>query len=84
VQRICSSCHVPQVLLTDVRSVPTRVILKIRPWHWERIRAYYGEHNPSKMDDIPALLKKYKGKEKKLWRKLTAKYDRKNHFDDSD
>jgi len=56
----------------------------MRPWRWERIRAYYGEHNPSKMDDIPALLKKYKGKEKKLWRKLTNKYDRKNHFDDSD
>ena len=39
-----------------------------------RLRAFYSEHNPGKMDEIPNLLRKYKGKERLLWRKLNKKY----------
>mmetsp|Transcript_36106 Transcript_36106/g.88967 ORF Transcript_36106/g.88967 Transcript_36106/m.88967 type:complete len:132 (-) Transcript_36106:52-447(-) len=42
----------------------------------EKLKAFYGENNPGKMSEIPELLKKYKGKENKLWRKLNAKYDK--------
>lgn len=37
-----------------------------------------GENNPGKVSEIPALLRKYKGKENKLWRKLNKKYERKD------
>ena len=39
-----------------------------------RLKAFYSEHNPGKMDEIPNLLKRYKGKERQLWRKLNKKY----------
>ena len=39
-----------------------------------RLRAFYSEHNPGKMDEMPNLLRKYKGKERLLWRKLNKKY----------
>lgn len=39
-----------------------------------KIRAFYEENNPSKVSEIPHLLRKYKGKERKLWKKLNAKY----------
>ena len=32
------------------------------------------ENNPSKVGEIPELLRKYKGKERKLWKKLQKKY----------
>mmetsp|Transcript_41129 Transcript_41129/g.65904 ORF Transcript_41129/g.65904 Transcript_41129/m.65904 type:complete len:131 (+) Transcript_41129:223-615(+) len=44
----------------------------------ERLKAFYGENNPGKVSEIPALLRKYKGKENKLWRKLNKKYERKD------
>ena len=47
----------------------------------ERLRAFYGEHNPSKVSEIPALLRKYKGREKKLWRKLNKKYEKRDDDD---
>lgn len=37
---------------------------------------FMGENNPGKVAEIPELLKKYKGREKKLWRKLNKKYDK--------
>ena len=39
-----------------------------------KIRAFYEENNPSKVGEIPELLRKYKGKERKLWKKLQKKY----------
>jgi hypothetical protein len=40
-----------------------------------KIRACYEENNPSKVNEIPDLLRKYKGKERKLWKKLQKKYE---------
>ena len=39
-----------------------------------KIRAFYEENNPGKINEIPDLLRKYKGKERKLWKKLQKKY----------
>ena len=47
----------------------------------ERLKAFYSENNPSKIHEIPDLLRKYKGKEKKLWRKLNKKYAPKDDED---
>ena len=38
------------------------------------ITAIYAEHNPSKLDDVPTLLAKYRGKEEKLLDAIRGKY----------
>ena len=45
---------------------------------WAESPLVLGENNPGKVSEIPALLRKYKGKENKLWRKLNKKYERKD------
>mmetsp|Transcript_4019 Transcript_4019/g.14300 ORF Transcript_4019/g.14300 Transcript_4019/m.14300 type:complete len:164 (-) Transcript_4019:268-759(-) len=35
----------------------------------------YGEHNPEKIDDIPRLLEKYKGRERALVANVRSKYE---------
>ena len=39
-----------------------------------KIEAIYTERNPSKLDDLPALMEKYRGREAKLLRKIRRKY----------
>ena len=39
-----------------------------------RVRALYATHNAAKLNDVPALLAKYAGKEDKLLRALVKKY----------
>jgi hypothetical protein len=39
------------------------------------IYAFYAKHNPSKLDSVPEILKKYKGKEKALLAKLRKQYN---------
>lgn len=46
-----------------------------RPPDWNaEVRALYQKHNPSKLDSVPALLDKYKGRERVLIAKLKKKY----------
>ena len=40
----------------------------------DKVKAFYLQHNPSKLDEIPKLLEKYKGQEQELLRKLEKKY----------
>eukprot|EP00928_Gymnodinium_smaydae_P011779 TRINITY_DN14311_c0_g1_i1.p1 TRINITY_DN14311_c0_g1~~TRINITY_DN14311_c0_g1_i1.p1 ORF type:complete len:627 (-),score=97.70 TRINITY_DN14311_c0_g1_i1:96-1940(-) len=40
----------------------------------ELIRAVYEQKNPSKLDDVPKLLKKYQGREHELYEHVCAKY----------
>lgn len=46
-----------------------------------KIKAFYSEHNPGKIGEVPELLRKYKGKERKLMRKLEKKYAPKEEAD---
>jgi len=43
----------------------------------EIITALYQEHNPEKLNDIPALLEKYKGQEEEMIAKIKNKYEKK-------
>ena len=40
----------------------------------EQVTAFYLKHNPTKVDEIPKLLEKYRGQEPELIRKLEKKY----------
>ena len=40
----------------------------------QQVHAFYLKHNPTKLDEIPKLLEKYKGQETELLRKLEKKY----------
>jgi len=40
----------------------------------ERVERFYRQHNPDKMEAIPGLLEKYRGKEEQLYAKLMDKY----------
>eukprot|EP00941_MAST-03F_sp_MAST-3F-sp1_P000329 g329.t1 len=53
--------------------------------------SFYEEHNPSKVSDVDSLLKKYKGKEEKLYSALLKRYgdskskeERKQGFEEKD
>ena len=48
---------------------------------WQAARLVYSEHNPGKIGEVPELLRKYKGKERKLMRKLEKKYAPKEEAD---
>ena len=39
-----------------------------------RLKAFYAEHNPSKLGQVDANLRKYKGREAEMWRALHRKY----------
>ena len=39
-----------------------------------RLQAFYAEHNPSKLGQVDANLRKYKGREAEMWRALYHKY----------
>ena len=39
-----------------------------------RLHAFYAEHNPSKLGQVDANLRKYKGREAEMWRALYHKY----------
>mmetsp|Transcript_24727 Transcript_24727/g.36256 ORF Transcript_24727/g.36256 Transcript_24727/m.36256 type:complete len:265 (+) Transcript_24727:33-827(+) len=46
-----------------------------RPWTFEeRLVAFYSKYMPEKLDNVPALLVKYEGKEEKLFTALVKKY----------
>ena len=40
----------------------------------QQVHAFYLKHNPTKVDEIPKLLEKYRGQEQELLRKLEKKY----------
>ena len=40
----------------------------------QQVHTFYLKHNPTKVDEIPKLLEKYKGQEQELLRKLEKKY----------
>ena len=40
----------------------------------QQVHTFYLKHNPTKLDEIPKLLEKYKGQETELLRKLEKKY----------
>lgn len=43
--------------------------------HWEqKIRAFYFQHNPSKLGEVSKILARNKGKESELWEKLQKQY----------
>jgi hypothetical protein len=42
----------------------------------EIITAFYQKHNPAKLEEIPTLLEKYKGKEEEMIAKLKKKYEK--------
>lgn len=45
------------------------------PWTTEeRLTAFYEKYQPDKVDNVPALLEKYSGKEEKLFQALVQKY----------
>jgi len=46
-----------------------------RPWTTEeRLTAYYSKYQRDKLDDVPVIMEKYKGKEEKLFLALVRKY----------
>ena len=44
------------------------------PSFLEQVSAFYLKHNPTKVEEIPKLLEKYRGQENELIRKLEKKY----------
>jgi len=57
------------------------------PWTTEqRLTAFYNMYVPEKIDSIPSLLEKYKGKEEKLFEALVKKYGKEpvDPYDDDD
>eukprot|EP00947_MAST-08B_sp_MAST-8B-sp1_P003660 g3660.t1 len=55
-----------------------------QPSYREQLEALYEVHNPDKLDTIDALLKKYKGKERSLIRKVKKKYAKKKKKTDKE
>ena len=51
-------------LLESVEALRTR----------QKLRVFYAKHNPAKVDEVDAMLKKYEGKERKFIASLDAKY----------
>ena len=41
----------------------------------EEIRRFYQKHNPAKIDELPQIMLKYKGKEQQLKQKLMKQYN---------
>ncbi len=41
----------------------------------DRLRSFYSRHNPDKVDDVPAILLKYEGKEQELFNRLKKQYN---------
>jgi uncharacterized membrane protein YgcG len=46
------------------------------PSYLGRLQAFYAQHNPSKVGECAALLKKYRGREEALFAKLEGKYSK--------
>ena len=42
----------------------------------EQVRAFYSKYNPDKLDDLPYILSKYKGREHELLEKLEIQYNK--------
>ncbi|KAG1690518.1 hypothetical protein DVH05_028022 [Phytophthora capsici] len=45
-----------------------------KDFNYQRLLAFYQKYNPEKLDDVPQVLAKYKGKESKLFDALVKKY----------
>lgn len=45
-----------------------------QPDYEGRVLRFYQAHNPSKVSEVPSVMRKYKGKEEALLAKLEAKY----------
>ena len=41
----------------------------------DRLVAFYREHNPEKLDSVPYILEKYKGRDYDLFKNLSRKYN---------
>ena len=41
----------------------------------EKVFAFYRQYNPTKLDSVPAILAKYKGRESELLNKLKKQYN---------
>ena len=46
----------------------------------QEVEAFYREHNPGKLGTVPALLRKYEGREKQMFAALGKKYGKKANF----
>jgi hypothetical protein len=44
------------------------------PDHQGRVTRFYQQHNPTKVSEVPNVMRKYKGREDALYAKLEAKY----------
>ncbi|CEG43527.1 rna-binding protein [Plasmopara halstedii] len=60
--------------VSDASCTPSSNLDQVQDMNYQRLLAFYQKYNPEKVDDVPQVLVKYKGKESMLFDALVMKY----------